>query len=188
MKMRFLAAALPSLVMVIGSNVAASAEKNYTREEKANMAVVRGLFDALDAAEARGDQPTAIVGIADKYIAADFKVHGNNPRDRAEWIAGFQRGRGPGVGAAGAGGPGAGPPGAGGPGAGPPGAGPVSGPPGAGGPGGGPAGANAGPRQPAHEVAVMADGDKVVYVATRNGETMIYHMLRLKDGKISEEW
>src|SRR5450755_2510821 len=150
MKMRFLAAALPSLVMVIGSNVAASAEKNYTREEKANMAVVRGLFDALDAAEARSDQPTAIVGIADKYIAADFKVHGNNPRDRAEWIAGFQRGRGPGGGAAGAGGPGAGPPGA-------------------GGPGGGPAGANAGPLQPAHEVAVMADGDKVVYVATRNG-------------------
>jgi hypothetical protein len=180
MKMRFLAAALlPSLVMVIGSNVAASAEKNYTREEKANMAVVRGLFDALDAAEARGDQPTAIVGIADKYIAADFKVHGNNPRDRAEWIAGFQRGRGPGGGAAGAGGPGAGPPGA---------AGPGAGPPGAGGPGGRPAGANAGPLQPAHEVAVMADGDKVVYVATRNGETMIYHMLRLKDGKISEEW
>ena len=34
----------------------------------------------------------------------------------------------------------------------------------------------------------MADGDKVIYVATRNGETMTYHMLRLKDGKIAEEW
>jgi len=140
-----------SLALVIGYSTAASAAE-FTPQEKANIAVVSGLFADLDAAEVRGDQSTAIVGIANKYLAKDFVQHnGNTPRDRDTWMAIFQR-----RGAASS-----------------------SPPPN-----------NSPPRQPAtKEMAIMAEGP-LVFRASHRGDSdnLIWHMFRVKDGLIVEEW
>jgi hypothetical protein len=158
---RSLAGTFLSLAVAIGYSSAANAAE-YTAQEMANIAIVRGFFDALNAAEAKGDQATVIDGIAEKYMAKDFKQYGRTPRDRAAWAALF-KGNGD-VAQANAGPPGAGPP------------------------GGGARGANAGPRQPSGELAVMADGDRVGHTATRDGNNITYHLFRIKDGMIVEEW
>jgi len=147
MNTRFLAGAL-SLALAIGYGSAAGAVE-YTAQEKANIAIIRGFFDALNAAEARGDQATVIDSIAEKYMAKDFKQYGRTPRDRAAWAALFK--------------------------------GNSASPPAGGSP-------NAGPRQPSRELAVMADGDRVGHTATRDGSSITYHLFRLKDGLIVEEW
>jgi hypothetical protein len=193
---RSLAGAAVGVMLATGYGTAANAA-DYTKQEKANIEVVRALFAALNEGEAKGDQASAAATIAEKYMAADFQQHGNTPRDRAAWVAIFQGRVGggggdgpPGGGPPGAGGPnaggpsGGGPPGAGGPGAGPPGGGPGAGGP----PGGGGRGANAGPRQPQRELSVMANTDLVGHTQTRDGNTITYHLFRLKDGKITEEW
>jgi hypothetical protein len=164
MNMRSLAGAL-SLALAIGHITAANAVE-YTAQEKANIAIIRGLFDALNAAETRGDQATVIDSIVEKYMAKDFKQYGRTPRDRTAWAALFK-------------GNGAGPPTGGPPNAGPPNAGP---------PGGPARGANAGPRQPQTELAIMADGDRVGHTQTRDGSNITYHLFRIKDGMIVEEW
>lgn len=47
----------------------------YTAQEKANMQIVEAFYAALDAADAKGNTQEAIVGIAGKYIAPDYKQH-----------------------------------------------------------------------------------------------------------------
>lgn len=47
----------------------------YSSQEKANMQLVRDFYAALDAAGAKGNMSEAIVGIAEKYIAPDYKQH-----------------------------------------------------------------------------------------------------------------
>jgi hypothetical protein len=178
MTMRSFAGALSVALAIACCATAGAAE--YTTQEKANIAIIRGFFDALNAAEARGDQAAVIDGIAEKYMARDFKQYGRTPRDRAAWAALFK-------GNAGAAPANAGPPGAGGPTA------AAGSPAGAGAPsaapaGGGARGAPAGPTQPSRELAVMADGDRVGHTATRDGSVITYHLFRLKDGLIVEEW
>ena len=179
MTMRTLTGTISLALVIVYSTAVGAVE--YTVQEKANIAIVRGLFDALNAAEARGDQATVIDSIAEKFLAKDFKQYGRTPRDRAAWSALFK-------GTGGAPPANAGPPGAGAPPAagGPPGAGaPGAGPPGA---GAGARGAAAGPLPPSKELAIMADGDRVGHTATRDGSIITYHLFRLKDGLIVEEW
>ena len=154
-------AAILSMLLIVGLGTAANAAE-YTAHEKANIALIRGLFDALNTAEARGDQAKVIDIIAEKYMAKDFKQHGRTPRDRAAWAALFKGNDG--VAQANAV---------------PPGAGPSDGiaP-----------GADAGARQPLRELAVMADGDRVGHTGTRDGSTITYHLFRIRDGMIVEEW
>jgi hypothetical protein len=177
MNMRTLAGTISMALAIVYSTAVGAVD--YTAQEKANIAIIRGFFDALNAAEARGDQATVIDSIAEKYMAKDFKQYGRTPRDRAAWAALFK-------GNSGAPPANAGPPGAGGPPA-------AGGSAGAGAPGAGPAGAGArgapaGPLQPSRELAVMADGDRVGHTATRDGSIITYHLFRLKDGLIVEEW
>jgi hypothetical protein len=174
MNMRSLAGAL-SLALAIGFSTAAGAVE-YTAQEKANIALIRGFFDALNAAEARGDQATVIDSIAEKFLAKDFKQYGRTPRDRTVWAALF---KGNGAGTPSGGPPNAAPPGAAAPNAGVAGAGP---------PGGGARGASTGPLQPSRELAIMADGDRVGHTASRDGSNITYHLFRIKDGMIVEEW
>ena len=154
-------AAILSMLLIVGLGTAANAAE-YTAHEKANIALIRGLFEALNAAEARGDQAKVIDSIAEKYMAKDFKQYGRTPRDRAAWAALFKGNDG--VAQANAGPPGAGPP------------------------NGSARGADAGPRQPSRELAVMADGDRVGHTATRDGSNITYHLFRIRDGMIVEEW
>ena len=154
-------AAFLGILLIRALGTAANAAE-YTAQEKADIALIRGFFDALNAAEARGDQAKVIDSLAEKYMAKDFKQYGRTPRDRAAWAALF-KGNG-GVAQANAG------------------------PPAAGFPDGSARGADAGPRQPSRELAVMADGDRVGYTATRDGSNITYHLFRMKDGMIVEEW
>jgi hypothetical protein len=177
MNMRSMAGAL-GLAIAIGYSSTAGAVE-YTAQEKANIALIRGFFAALDAAEARGDQATVIDSIVEKYLAKDFKQYGRTPRDSTAWAALFKGNGGGPPGGGPAGSPGAGSPGAGAPNAAAPGAGP---------PGGAARGASAGPRQPSRELAIMAEGDRVGHTATRDGSNITYHLFRIKDGMIVEEW
>lgn len=64
----------------------------YTKQEKANMELVKGLYDALDAADAKGNTSEAIVGIAEKYIAPDYKQHAvGGQSGRENFVKMFQR-------------------------------------------------------------------------------------------------
>jgi len=78
------------LALVMSVNHAALAAQ-YTAQEKANIQLVRDFYNALDAADAKGNTKDAIVGIAEKYIAADYKQHamGSQP-GRANLIKMFQ--------------------------------------------------------------------------------------------------
>lgn len=56
----------------------------YSSQEKANMQLVRDFYAALDAADTRANMGEAIVGIAEKYIAPDYRQHafgGQNGRE-----------------------------------------------------------------------------------------------------------
>lgn len=56
----------------------------YTQQEQANMRLVQEFYAALDAANAKGNASEAVVGIAQKYIAPDYKQHalgGQNGRE-----------------------------------------------------------------------------------------------------------
>lgn len=141
--MRILAATFSLALAIVYSTAVGAVD--YTAQEKANIAIIRGFFDALNSAEARGDQATVIDSIVEKYMAKDFKQYGRTPRDSAAWAALFKGN-------------------------------------------GGAAPATAGPLQPSRELAVMADGDRVGHTATRDGSIITYHLFRLKDGLIAEEW
>jgi hypothetical protein len=155
-----LIAALLSMWLIAVLGTAAKAAE-YTAKEMANIALIRGLFDALNAAEARGDQAKVIDSIAEKYMAEDFKQYGRTPRDRSAWEALFKGNNGVAE---------------------------ANGPPAARTPEGNSRGPEAAPRQPLRELAIMADGDRVGYTGTRDGSTITYHLFRISEGMIVEEW
>lgn len=70
-------------LLIAGINPVALAAQ-YTPQETANMQMVQDFYAALDAADAKGNMKQAIVGIAQKYIAPDYKQHaagGQSGRD-----------------------------------------------------------------------------------------------------------
>jgi predicted SnoaL-like aldol condensation-catalyzing enzyme len=189
---RSLAGGVFCLALAVGYSTAAGAVE-YTAKEKANIELVRGLYDGLETSSAAGTLSKDVVGIANKYIAENYIQHSANSsgkNGRAAFIAEGQRAPGgppPGGGApggagglpGGAGGPPGGAPGAAG---GPPGGagGPPGGAPGAGGPGG-PG------RGPAKVLAFMASGDYVVRISNL-GNGLIWNMFRVENGFLAEHW
>jgi predicted SnoaL-like aldol condensation-catalyzing enzyme len=78
------------LALFTATNHAAQAAQ-YTAEEKANIQLVRDFYNALDAADAKGNTKEAIVGIAEKYIAPDYKQHAMGGQSgRANLVKMFQ--------------------------------------------------------------------------------------------------
>ena len=63
------------LALLIASLSEAAFAAQYTQQEKASMQLVQEFYAALDAADAKGNMSTAIVGIAEKYIAPNYKQH-----------------------------------------------------------------------------------------------------------------
>ena len=82
---------LPALALLAGMSDTALAAQ-YTAQEKANMQLVSDYFNALDAADAKGNTKTAIVEIANKYVAPGYINHaggGANGRDNLiKWFQG----------------------------------------------------------------------------------------------------
>jgi hypothetical protein len=183
---RSIAGSVLSLAIAMGFSSTASAAE-YTAQELANIAVVRALYTQLDAADARGDTRTAILGIAEKYISPNYQQQ-NGQVGRDTFTSVFTGNRGGGApGGTGAGGP----PGRGGAG-GPPagvGAGALPGRGGAGGPPTG-AGAPGGARQLEipQLLAIFADGDEVIQFTSRGGNP-IFNMFSVdKDAYIYKHW
>jgi predicted SnoaL-like aldol condensation-catalyzing enzyme len=63
----------------------------YTAQEKANIAIVRGFYDALDTAD-KGNTKAAIAGIANKYIAGGYIQHTNGDVGRDKFISTYTAG------------------------------------------------------------------------------------------------
>ena len=79
-----------SLALAAGYNSTASAAE-YTAPEKANIAIVRGFYDALDPADT-GNTKAAIAGIANKYIAPGYIQHTNGDIGRDKFISTYTAG------------------------------------------------------------------------------------------------
>jgi len=87
---RSLAAGVLGLVLAVGYSSAVRAVE-YTAQEQANIAVVRGFYDALNAADT-GNTKTAIAGIAKKYIAPGYIQHTNGDIGRDKFISTYAAG------------------------------------------------------------------------------------------------
>jgi predicted SnoaL-like aldol condensation-catalyzing enzyme len=149
------------LALTAGVNHTALAAQ-YTAQEKANMQMVQDFYAALDEGDAKKNTKVAIVGIAEKYIAPNYKQHmAGGQSGRENFIKMFQNMP------AGIGGPppaGMAPPAAG---SKPPPMPPVM--------------------EPAKLVALMAEGDKVIRITSR-GPMMIWNMFRIENGQLAEHW
>jgi predicted SnoaL-like aldol condensation-catalyzing enzyme len=87
---RSLAAGVLGLALAAGYSSTVSAVE-YTAQEKANIAIVRGFYDALDTAD-KGDTKAAIAGIANKYIASGYIQHTNGDVGRDKFISTYAAG------------------------------------------------------------------------------------------------
>jgi hypothetical protein len=72
-----------AVLALSAASLSGAVAAQYTAQEKANMQMVRDFYAALDAGDAKGNMKEAIVSIAEKYIAPDYKQH----------MAGAQSGR-----------------------------------------------------------------------------------------------
>jgi len=87
---RSLAAGILGLALAAGYSSAVSAVE-YTAQEKANIAIVRGFYDALDTTDT-GNTKAAIAGIAKKYLAPGYIQHTNGDIGRDKFISTYTAG------------------------------------------------------------------------------------------------